>query len=132
MTIRQSTSRSVFRAVYSGMTETVCLLKRENDQRAGIFRSIPLYGVKWENTMKTGEPLQGSMTSSHHRIIFIEKKRLQAVGVQYINHLDRFRDKEGRHWQSESTERIDITLFENVCEISCLRCDPGVPPNQVL
>lgn len=127
MAIRQSTTKSFFRTIYAGMTETVCLLKRENDQRAGVVRSVMVHGVKWDDIMKTGEPLQGSMTSAHRRTLYVPKVRLQDAGVSYINSLDRFRDKQGRHWQPESTTTIFIEMFENIVSVDCLRCDPPSP-----
>lgn len=129
MPIAKKTTNGFFKRVYGGQTETVCLLKREDDQRAGIIKSITLYNVRWEQIYKAGEPYQGSMSSSHRRLLLVHREELDYAGVNYINATDRFRDEQGRHWQPESTTMIDNLIFENVVRVHCLRCDT---PDKVL
>jgi hypothetical protein len=123
MGIRANNTNGFFRRLYAGETEKVCLMKREPDQRAGVFRTVTLYGVRWDEISKTGEPLQISMTSSHRRALHIPREAMKFAHVEFISALDRFRDKEGRLWQPESTTPIMEKLFENMIVVYCLRCD---------
>ena len=132
MPIRKNNTKSFFRKIFAGEVESVCLLKREPDQRAGTVREVGLYPIRWKPIMQTGEPLQGSFTSVNRRTICIPRAALDEAGVAYISSLDRFRDEQGRHWQPESTTIIDIKLFENIVNVDCLRCDPPAPPGRLL
>lgn len=132
MVIRKNNTNSFFRKLFAGQVETVCLLKRENDQRAGTVRTVHLWPVRWKPILQTGEPYQGSMTSVNRRTVCIPRFALDEAGVAYISALDRFKDEQGRHWQPESTTVIDIKLFENIVNVDCLRCDVPSPPGALL
>lgn len=124
MPIKKNNTNGFFKRVYAGETETATLLKRDDDQRAGVVRSVPLYGVRWDQVHKAGQHIHQGMTTDHRREIHIPREELDYAGVNYINGLDRFVDEQNRHWHAESPNLISNLLFENVVVIRCVRVDP--------
>lgn len=132
MAINEKNQRSFHRKLYAGtgMLQTVTCLKREDDQRQGVVRSVTLYQCRWSKIYKTGEPLQQDMATSHMRTLHVPRKEMDRTGINYFNATDTFVDRDGRHWRPESPQTITTKLLEvHVC-IDCVRCDPpGGPTN---
>lgn len=126
MPLNKDTTRTFYEVLYATEIVTVTLIKRDDDQREGIQKTLTLYNVRFSRIFKTGEPYQGDMVSDHRVLLHIPRRELDRVGVAYISPIDRFVDAQGRYWQPESTTLITVQLFENVVNIQCLRVDPPV------
>ena len=132
MPLSQQNQRTFHRHLYSEQIKAagkVTLLKRGDDQREGIITKYCLFEAWWSSIHKTGEAIQGDMSSDHRRTIHLARIELDRIGVQYINTLDTFIDREGRWWRPESNTRIDVKLFEDQVRVDCLRIDPPVIEN---
>lgn len=105
------------------MTYTVTLLKRGNDQKQGTVVSLKLFHCRKSMVNRTGEPLQGQMTSSHRTVWHIPGTSLKQIGVAFISAADRIVDG-AEVWQPESDTEITEKMFNNEIDLSCLRCDP--------
>lgn len=121
MTLNRYTVNEFHLSLYAGILESVTCLKRDDDQDSGTVRAVPMYEIRWSKIHKSGEPIAGSMSSSHRRVIHIPKVEMERVGIAYFNALDVFVDEQGRHWQPESTTDITDKLFERHICVSCLR-----------
>lgn len=128
MPLNKANTRTFHRCLWSGILETITLLKRNDDQQQGTVRAITLFQCRKSSIAKTGEPIQGDIaeTSVTWKIPRVE---LDRVGVTWINAIDRIVDKYNRYWQPESKQTIDIKLFENFIYLACVRIDP--PNNQL-
>lgn len=126
MPLNKRTTRVFHRYLYATELQSVVLIKRDNDQREGVQKTLQLFNCRWSRIYKTGEPYQGDMSSSHTRELHIPRQELDRVGVAYLNAIDRFVDQDGRYWQPESTTQLTVQLFENHCCLICLRVDPPV------
>lgn len=124
MPLRKENTRTFHRTLYAGQLETVELLKRDNDQREGVVTSYLIFNARRGQMVKTGEPIQGDMSSNHSTTWHIPASELERVGVEYINAADRFVDKDGWWWQPESTTSILVKLFTNWINVNCLRINP--------
>ena len=128
MPIMKKNQRTFFRSLYCGETQTVILLKRNNDQGEGTVRAITLFDCRRERTSKTGQPIQNEMSVAEFTTWQIPSFELDRNGVNYINVLDRIVDQHNRYWQPESGQSIDVRLFEDWVFINCVRIDPPSPP----
>lgn len=137
MVLRKATTRTFQRQLYSAELKTVTILKRDDDQREGVVRACKVFDCRRRQIHKTGEALQGDMSSSHRTEWCIPRIELDRVGIHYINSLDRIvesTDDGGmpinppRVWQPEASTMIDIKLFENQLKIACLLANPPLPP----
>ena len=131
MPMRPENQRTFTRTLYAGWLETVTLLKRGDDMEGSVVTTLLLFDVRPGQIWKTGEPIAGQMTSDHRRTWHIPRRELDRVGVNYINMLDRIVDKEGRHWQPESTTRIGMKLGMVEIDVDCLMTDPPVGPSVI-
>lgn len=125
MPLNKNNTKTFYKGLYAGILERVTLLKRDDDQREGVVTSYKLCNCRWSSIEKYGEPIEGDMASVHTRTLTIYRKSLDAIGVNHINVLDRFIDVEGRYWQPESDNHINIKLFQNVIVVNCVMVDPG-------
>ena len=124
MGLRKNNTRTYHRKLFAGQLERIVLLKRNDDQQEGVVRAIILYQCRKSMVQKVGEQIQGDMVVGHTTVWHIPVIELKRTGVNWLNSLDRIVDKQGRYWQPEATTRIDIKLFENHVDLSCLRVDP--------
>lgn len=124
MPMNPTNQRVFHRHLYAGWLETITLLKRNNDQQAGVVRALTLYECRHSIFSKSGEPIQGDMSSNQSTIWHIPRTELDRVGVAYINAADRIIDQDGNYWQPESTTNILVKLSKvHVC-IFCLSINP--------
>ncbi len=121
--INKQTTTTFHRTLFATEMESVVCLKRDDDQREGVVTSYKLFDCRWSITQKTGNPIQGEMSSNHRRTLHVPRVEMRRVGINYFNAADRFVDIQGRIWQPESTTMLDIKLFENHYDIECLRVD---------
>ncbi len=128
MVLRKSTTRGFYKFLYAGELETAKILKRENDLREGVVRTCVVFSCRRRPVLKSGQPIQGEMSSNERAEWMIPAVELARVGINYINVLDRIVDKQNRFWQPESGDSIRNRLFENYVSISCQRVDPPSPP----
>jgi hypothetical protein len=133
---RRTTTTTAYRTVYAGITQSIFLLKRGNDQFQGQVVQYKLFNCRISRQNKTGETVQRDMTVSHRAIWHIPKKELLRFGIHYLNALDRIvqiqGDEAGFTWQPEGTTDIEVKLFGNEVDLHCLRVDPfslGDPSN---
>lgn len=124
MPLNAKNQRTFHRRLYSGILQSVLLLKRNNDQQEGTVTSYRLFQVRWSMLHKSGQPIQGDMSVGSNRSAHIPRCELDRVGVWYINALDRLVDKQGRYWQPESDSEITVKLFEDHICVDCKRVDP--------
>lgn len=124
MPLNRDNLRTFHTGLYGTLLESVVLYKRGDDQRQGTVTTYRLWDVRWSKTYKSGEPLQGDMSSSHRRQLHIPRVELDRIGVEYINAIDTFKDEQGRFWRPESYQTIVIKLAECHLCVDCLRCDP--------
>ncbi len=130
--LRRETSRTSTRKVFGpGITETVTLLKRDDDQRQGVVRALTIYGARRSAIAKGGETIQGDNTVDHRTVWHLPLRRLQEVGVAYISALDRIvQTREGLEkgwtWEPEGTTMIDVKLLGAEIDLACLRTDPTI------
>lgn len=127
MPLRENNTTVFHRCTYAGELEKITLLKRENDQRQGIVRSVILFQCRRSMIFKQGESIQNAMMVDHRCVWHLPKNMMKRAGVQYINSLDRIVDRKNRYWQPESTTLITEKLFGNHFCIACLRVDPPGP-----
>ena len=59
MPLRPETCRTFHRHLYAGWNETVRLLKRGDDQLAGMVTEYTLFDCRWARVFKTGQPIGG-------------------------------------------------------------------------
>ncbi len=135
MVLRKANTRTQFRRMWAGKSKKVTLLKRDDDQKQGTVRAITLFDCIPSSMgfTKTGEAIQGDMSSNMTRTWIIPVAELHRNGVEYLNALDRIvetTDDGGgilanpRYWHPEGTTNILVTMLENVIKIDCLRVDP--------
>ena len=126
MPLSPQNTRNFHRHLYAGQLETVTLIKREDDQRMGTTRKYKLYGCRWSRIQKTGEPIEGDMSSNLARLLHVPRTELDrhSIAVSHLAAADRFVDKQGRYWQPESTTMLTFKLWENHVCLECLRTDP--------
>ena len=114
----------VSRTVFAGFTETITLLKRNNDQQQGTQAAYTLFRCRQSMVSRTGEPIRGDMTSNHSTTWHIPYSELKRNGISHINALDRIVQKNGDTWQAESTTEITEKLLGQEIDVNCLRTDP--------
>jgi 2-keto-4-pentenoate hydratase/2-oxohepta-3-ene-1,7-dioic acid hydratase in catechol pathway len=122
MPLRRNNTRHFYRVFYSGITETIQLLKRNNDQQEGIVTAYTIFACRRSKISKTGEPIQEEMAANHHCTWHIPRSELLRVGLNYINAADRIVNREYNleyTWMPESDTRIDEKLFGNQVDIEC-------------
>lgn len=125
MPLRKNNTRHFHRVLYSGQLETVTLLKREDGQKSGNVRSILLFEARRGMEYKTGEPIQGEMSSAHSMEWHLPVSELEANGVTYINPGDAIVDENGFKYQYESESgSLTTKLFRNHICMPCVRRDP--------
>ena len=112
-----------------GMLQTVTLYKRGDDQLEGTVTTYSLYPVRWSRITKSGQPIQGDMSSSHGRKLHIPREVLDPLGIWYINVCDQFKDEDGALWQPESPQSLTNALIGNHLCIDCLLVEPGTYGN---
>lgn len=126
MPLRPETCRTFHRHLYAGWNETVRLLKRGDDQLAGMVTEYTLFDCRWARVFKTGQPIATQMSSDHRRTLHVPRIEIERVGVSHINALDRFVDRQGRFWQPESTSLLTIKLGQQHVCVECWLTDPPV------
>lgn len=124
MPMNKRNTRDVARTVYCGMTETVTLLKRGNDQKQGTVTAYRLFRCRKSLVTKTAETIAGEESANHRTIWHIPLNQLELIGIKYLNVLDRIVDKSGAYWQPEATTVITTKLLGNEIDLECLRVDP--------
>ena len=129
MPLRANNQRTFHRCLYSGILQTIVVLKRNDDQQQGTVRSIKMFQVRQSMQTKTGEAIQGDMSSDVRCSWHIPKIEMDRVGIAYFNVLDRIVDKHNRYWQPEAPQTITNKLFEDHYCLDCVRIDP--PNNQL-
>ena len=116
MPLNEHNQRGFHRGLYAGQLQTVTMLKAGDNQLQGQVTTHKLFDCRWSAIAKRGETYDGDMTSDHYRQLHIPRVELDRIGVNYLNPPDTFVDRSGRTWINESTEPIDIKLFEvHVC-----------------
>ena len=128
MPLRKNNTRDIHRKLFAGETETITLLKRDNDQREGVVRAIILRHCRRSIVYKQSQPIQGEMSAQEYATWHLASEDLRKAGVNYINVLDRIVDGQNRFWQPESNVPITVKLFENEVDIMTWRVDPPSPP----
>ena len=124
MPLRANLCRGFHRTLFGGVLETVTLLKRDDNQRQGTVTSYLVFQCRKSLIVKTGETLQGDMTSDHRTTWHLPKSELDRVGINHLNPLDRIVDSDGDYWQPESTTQITEKLWKQQITIDCLKVDP--------
>lgn len=124
MPLNASNQRTFHRRLFSEQIRPVTLLKRGPDQQQGTVRAIKLWEAWPSSISKQGEPLQGDMTTEHTITWHFARIELDRVGVAYLSALDRVVDHEGRTWQPESDDLIEVKLFQVHVHMRCKRADP--------
>src|SRR5690242_6017468 len=124
MPIRKNNQRDIHRKLFAGETETVTLLKRDDDQRERVVRAVTLRHCRKSGYTKQGQAIQREMSSHEYCTWYLAGEDLAKAGVAYINALDRIVDKQNRHWSPESTVPVIVKLFENEVDVMCWRRDP--------
>lgn len=124
MPLRKNNTRTFHRTLYAGELETVVVYKRDGGPYSGSQRAIKLFECRWKPIEKTGQPLVGDNSSDHRRELVIPRSELDRVGIGYIIPGDKFSDAQGRYWQTESDNMIEVKLFENFVNVQTKRTDP--------
>lgn len=131
MPLNRENQRHFHRQLYAGMLESVRILKRGDDQQQGTVTAFVVHEARRGQIVKTGETIQGDMTSNHRVTWHLPKSELDRVGINFLSPLDRIEQIEGeeagRFWQPEATTDIEIKLLGvHIC-VFCLRVDPPRP-----
>jgi hypothetical protein len=124
MPLNKRNTRGFHRTLYAGMLESFTLLKRDDNQRQNVVTKYVIHQIRPSRIHKTGQTIQGDMSSDHRRTLHVPKVEMDRLGINHFNPLDRFIDKEDRWWQPESGTMITEQLFENHVCVHCLRVDP--------
>lgn len=125
MGLNRNNCKTFHRTLYSGMLESVTLLKRNDDQQQGTVKAIILYQCRRSKINKSGEPIAGDMSSDHRTVWHIPICEMERTGINHINAADRIVQREGsekgRTWQPEADTMIDVKLFGDHTCIACKR-----------
>ncbi len=122
MSLNKHNTRRAYARQYRGQTQKIIILKRDDDQREGVVRSVTVFNCRRSIINKTGEQIVGDMTSDHKVTWHLPTYELNRMGINYLNSLDRIYDPiEKVTYQPESTTNIDIKLFSNQYDVACLR-----------
>jgi hypothetical protein len=126
MPLNRDNTRSFYQKTFagSGTLETITLLKRGDNQQQGTVTAYVLFNCRRSRIHKAGTTIQETMTYRNWAVWHVSRCELDQAGVPYLTKLDRIVDSEGRHWQPETPEDLDIKLFENQIDIPCQRVDP--------
>ena len=128
MPMNRSNTRTFTRKLFAGMLEPVRIHKRDDDQLQGTVTTYILYDCRRSLINKTGEQIQGEMTSDHQCIWHIPRREMDRVGIRHFNSADKVEQIKapeiGRWWQPEATTYIDEKMFGNEVDLHCLRIDP--------
>jgi hypothetical protein len=112
------------RTLYAQMLQTITVLKRNDTQQQGTVRALTLYECRQSRITKSGQSIQGDMSTNHTTIWHIPILEMQRTGIDYFNVLDRIVDRKNRYWEPETGQNLDIKLFENHWCLMCVRVDP--------
>jgi hypothetical protein len=123
MPLNKRNTRTRHRVLYGGQLESVTLLKRDDGHlRQNVVTTYTLFQCRWQSPLsRSGQNLDGDITSYNSRTLIVPQVELYRVGVKYVSALDRFVDEQERTWQPESNTDIDERLFLNYWKINCLR-----------
>ena len=124
MPIGPKNQRTFHKRLYSGMLETVRLLKRGNDQQQGTVTAYTLFQCRRSIISRTGESIQQDIEVDTRTVWHLPTIELERIGVAFINNLDRIVDNIGRYWQPEANVLIQHKLFSTHSHVHCLRVDP--------
>lgn len=127
MPLNARNQRTFHRTLYSGILQSITLLKRDDNQQQGTVRSIKLHQCRQTMQYREGETLLRGMNVGNRCEWCLPRIELDRVGVAYINPLDRIVDSKGRYWQPEADNLITIKLFEVHVHLACKRVDPPTP-----
>lgn len=131
MVIRRDNQGTFHRTLFAGITQTLTLLKRNDNFAAGTVTAYRLFDC-WKGTIrKYGETIggqgpDGDQSASHMVTWHIPTIELKRNDIEYLNNLDRIvEDSPKRYWQPEATNVIVYNLLENFFDVECLRIDPS-------
>lgn len=125
MPITADNQRYMMRHLYAGQLENITLLKRGSDQDS-TYVSYKLFGCRSSYKYRIGETSITDLDVGNNTIWHIPREQLDRVGVQYINHLDKIVDSQGRHWQPEAnTAGMTIKLLNTHVCIACKQTKEG-------
>ena len=127
MPLNPRNTRTVHRTVHCGLTHTVTLLKRGDQQKAGTVYAVRLFRCRKSRVSRSAEEIAGDETADHQTVWHVPRSELDRVKIDHLNFLDRIVEKNGAYWQPEATTRIDEKLFGNEVDLACLRVDPPAP-----
>lgn len=116
--------QSFHRRLFSGQNETVTILKRDDNQGQGTVRAVKVFQVRKSMLYKTGETIQGEENSNWRTTWHLPLVELKRAGIAYINPADRIVQKDGNHWQPESTTMITTKLMRQHVDVECLSVNP--------
>lgn len=115
---------------YGDFCEKIRLHHREDDQRQGTVTTFILFDCRRSMIHKTGETIQGDMSSDHTCEWHIPRDELRRHGIRHINATDEIEQLEGseagRRWQPESDTQITEKLTGNHYCLTCKRSDQPV------
>ncbi len=116
------------RKLMAGVSETITLIKRGNDQQMGTQVVHTIFNARRSRISKSGEQIAIDETVNHTTTWHIPLAELKRVGVTHINSADRIVQRKapeaGWTWQPEATTSIELKMFGEEIDISCLRTDP--------
>jgi hypothetical protein len=112
---------------FAGFLEKIKLHHRDDDLRQGVVRTFVLFECRRSQIRKTGETIQGDMSSNHTTTWHIPRRELERHGITHINAGDEIEQLEGpekgRRWQPESDTLITEKLLGNHLDLDCKRSD---------
>lgn len=134
MPINRANQKPFFKKLFAGLTKTVTLLKRNDDQQQGVVTKYQVFNCLRGAIHSQGETIQRDVTSDIRTTWTIPRQELDRIGVWYLNSLDRIIDYDSpqgipRWWQPEAQTGIDVKLREDYIVLACLRVDPPAGAN---
>ena len=124
MPLNARNTKDFYQVMIADQIESVILYKRGNDQLEGNVIEYKLFRCWWgPDTQKSGQPIEEDMATNHTIKLTIPLDQLKRVGINYLNVLDRFKDKKGRVWQPETRQSLNSELFENYITLDLIRVE---------
>jgi hypothetical protein len=122
MPLTPKTTRHFYRTLYSGEMQKIRFLKRGDNQQAGTVTAYILFNCRAGDIIRTGEIIDGNMSSGDRTYWVIPVQELKRVGLSYVSPADRIEDlKTGRVWEPEAPQNIDLKTFDNYFKIYVVR-----------
>ena len=119
------TTKHFHETLYAGQLQSLTLYKRGDDQSQGTVVTHKLFDCRRGKITRSGQTIQGRMTSNSRLTWHIPGYQLQRLNIDYLSALDKLYDAlTDSWWQPEADTTILNKLWDNHVCVDCRQCDP--------